>query len=55
MTPSSLLSNAAPGGKQGKAEKTTSKDSVTASAKESLEEKSEEAKGVGNTEDDEPW
>jgi len=44
------------GGKQGKAEKalSTSKDSVTESAKELSEEKPEEGKVVGNTEDDEP-
>ena len=32
----------------------TSKDSVTESAKETTQEKPEEGKGVGNAEDDEP-
>lgn len=43
-------------GKQGKAEKamSTSKDSVSKSAKETSEDKPDEEKGVGNSEDDEP-
>jgi len=48
-------SEAASGGRQGKAEKamSTSKDSVTESAKGMSEDKPE-GKGVGNAEDDEP-